>query len=94
MIARDGKAYRVASPMLIANARVLLAAGHRLLEIGADKEVVFDLRSVPEADSSALAVLFGWQRAAVARGASLHIINPTASLLSLAELYGLAESLP
>jgi phospholipid transport system transporter-binding protein len=94
MIVRDDKAYRLVSPMLITNASGLLAAGRRLLDAGTEKEVIFDLKSVQEVDSSALAVLFAWQRSATMRGAVLHINNPPKSLLSLARLYGLVESLP
>ena len=94
MIAKDGRAYRVASPMVIAHARALLAAGRGLLGAETEKDVVLDLAPVQEADSSALAVLFAWQRSATARGTTLRIINPPASLLSLAALYGVAESLP
>jgi phospholipid transport system transporter-binding protein len=92
MIAKDGNAYRVSSPMVIANARALLAAGRDLL--GAETDVSLDLAPVREVDSSALAVLFAWQRSFAARGTTLHVVNPPASLLSLADLYGVAGSLP
>ncbi|MDR0577357.1 MAG: STAS domain-containing protein [Candidatus Accumulibacter sp.] len=94
MIDRDGNTYRVASPMIIANARALLAAGRGLLAAEAEKDVTLDLASVREVDSSALSVLFGLQRAAAARGLALSVANPPASLLSLAGLYGVAGSPP
>ncbi|MDR1934147.1 MAG: STAS domain-containing protein [Candidatus Accumulibacter sp.] len=94
MIARDGSSYRVTLPMVIANARALLEAGRALLSAEAGKDVALDLASVREVDSSALAVLFGWQRSAAARGIALRVSHPPASLLSLAGLYGVAESLP
>ncbi|MDR3221333.1 MAG: STAS domain-containing protein [Candidatus Accumulibacter sp.] len=94
MIDKDGNTYRVSLPMVIANARALLEAGRGLLGAEAEKEVVLDLASVREVDSSALAVLFGWQRFAAARGMALSVANPPASLLSLAGLYGVAGSPP
>jgi phospholipid transport system transporter-binding protein len=94
MIDKDGSTYRVASPMLIANARALLEAGYGLLRVESEKDVLLDLASVKEADSSALAVLFGLQRSAATRGVALRVAHSPASLLSLAGLYGVAESLP
>jgi phospholipid transport system transporter-binding protein len=94
MIDRDGNTYRVASPMLIANARALLEAGRSLLDAETEKEVRLDLALVREADSSALAVLFALRRAAAARGRTLSVVNPPAGFISIAGLYGVAESLP
>jgi phospholipid transport system transporter-binding protein len=94
MIDKDGNNYRVTLPMVIANARALLRAGHALLGAETEKDVLLDLSSVREVDSSAVAVLFGLQRSALARGMVLRVTNPPASLLSLAGLYGVAESLP
>jgi phospholipid transport system transporter-binding protein len=94
MIDKDDNTYRVASPMLIANARALLEAGRGLLDAETEKEARLDLASVREADSSALAVLFALQRAAAARGRTLSVVNPPEGFISLAGLYGVAESLP
>ena len=94
MIDRDGNTYRVTLPMVIPNARALLRAGRALLGVETEKDVLLDLSSVREVDSSAVAVLFGLQGSALARGTALRITNPPASLLSLAGLYGVAESLP
>jgi phospholipid transport system transporter-binding protein len=94
MIDKDGNAYRVAPPMVIANARALLHAGRALLGEETEKDVLLDLDAVREVDSSALAVLFGLQRSARARAMALRVKNPPASLLSLAGLYGVAGSLP
>jgi phospholipid transport system transporter-binding protein len=80
--------------MLIANARALLEAGRALLRAEPEKEIFLDLASVQEVDSSALAVIFGLQRTAVTRGVALRVAHSPASLLSLAGLYGVAESLP
>jgi phospholipid transport system transporter-binding protein len=73
------------------SARALLEAGTAALKPGA---TVFDLSAVKEVDSSCLAVIFGWLRAASAGGKSVTIAHPPASLLSLADLYGVSEMLP
>lgn len=94
MIERNEKRYRVTAAMLIVNARALLEAGRGLLRVESEKEVLLDLEAVQEVDSSGLAVIFGLQRSASTRGTVLRVANPPASLLSLAGLYGVSESLP
>jgi len=81
----------IAGPMNMATARALLERGAAALAAG---ESEFDLSGVDEADSAGLAVLFGWQRAAAAHGRSLRVRHLPASLVSLAEVYGVAELLP
>lgn len=96
MIEQNGSGLRVSGSMLIADAPALLTAGRgflRTLPTGGD-EVVFDLAAVTEADSSALGVIFGLQRSARERGLALRLVNPPAGLLSLASLYGVADTLP
>lgn len=90
MIECSGDSLRVTEPMVIANARELLLRGQEALA-GVAR---VDLADVPEADSSALTVLFAWMRRAQAQGRSLSFLNPPASLLSLASLYGVADLLP
>ncbi|MBS1172955.1 MAG: putative binding protein (contains domain) [Proteobacteria bacterium] len=91
MMQRTGDRVEVSGAMTLVNARLLLDLGVKQLEDGAE---VFDLASVRELDSASIAVLFGWQRAAAAAGKSVRILNPPRNLLSLAELYGVAELLP
>ena len=96
MIEQNGNGLRVSGSMLIADAPALLAAGRgflRSLPAGAN-EVIFDLEAVAEADSSALGVVFGLQRSARERGLALRLVNPPAGLLSLASLYGVADTFP
>ncbi len=81
----------VSGDMTLETAPALLAAGVAALT---EAESVFDLAAVTEVDSSGLAVLFGWQRAAQAQGKTLKVTNPPASLVSLAEVYGTTELLP
>ena len=91
MIERTGGSLRVTTPMVTGNASALLEAGRSHLQAG---EVVFDLSAVEEADSSALALVFAWQRSARERGATLRIRHAPASMLSLAALYGVSDFLP
>lgn len=86
---REG-ALRVTAPMLISNADGLLAAGRSAFR-GAGQ--VVDLAAVNEVDSSALAVLLGWLRAAQAAQCELRVINAPAGLRALADLYGIDEIL-
>lgn len=90
-VRRDGGGLAVSGDMTLETAAGLLASG--LAEITA-AEPAIDLSAVSNIDSSSLAVLFGWQRAAQAQGKSLRLINPPASLLSLAEVYGVSGLLP
>jgi phospholipid transport system transporter-binding protein len=91
MIEREGARLVVAAPMVMANGRALLAAGCAALQPG---EQVFDLARVGEADSSALAVMLGWVRAAELSRSTLRFAGIPAGVSSLAELYGVAELLP
>lgn len=56
-------------------------------------QTVFDLASLGVADSSAVAVLLAWKRAARKTGAPLSYVNIPAGLQSLAVLYGVDEFL-
>lgn len=89
MIDGNASPYRVSGPMTYETAAALLTRGKTLLNNGPQ---VFDLAEVTAADSSALAVLLGWQRAA-SQG-HLQLANLPANIRSLAELYGVAELLP
>jgi len=84
-------AARVQGDMTLENATALLAEGSHLVRQGATH---FDLSGVNAIDSSGLAVLFGWLRAAQAEGKTLTIANPPPSLRSLAEVYGVIDLLP
>src|SRR6186997_1362363 len=69
----------------VQNAKAVLDQGLAAIKAG---QTVFDLASVQQADSSAVAVLLAWKRAARKAGAALSYINLPASLTSLAALYG------
>lgn len=86
----DGGAL-IQGDMTLENASALLAAGVSAVKQGTTH---FDLSGVGAIDSSGLAVLFGWLRAAQAEGRQVTIANPPPSLKSLAEVYGVADLLP
>ena len=95
MIEQAKGGLRVTAPMVIANARTLLETGERLLRsVERSAQAVIDLAEVREVDSSALSVVFAWQRKAGQRDIKLRITNPPASMISLAALYGVSELLP
>ncbi|RZF28721.1 STAS domain-containing protein [Paraburkholderia sp. UYCP14C] len=68
-----------------ASAKAALAAGLQRIAAGAGG---VDCAPLTQFDSSALAVLLAWVRAAATRGASFEIINLPAGLASLAQAYG------
>ncbi len=68
-----------------ASAKAALAAGLASIEAGATG---VDCSPLAEFDSSALAVLLAWRRAAETRGSVFEIANLPAGLASLAEAYG------
>jgi phospholipid transport system transporter-binding protein len=80
-----------ASEIGMGNAAEVAAAGIEAIRSG---DVEFDLSSVQTCDSSAVAVLLAWQREAQATGAALRLSAIPADLLSLANLYGVANLLP
>lgn len=95
MIEQSGDSLRITVPMVIANASALLEAGRKCLQAAAPSgAALFDLSAVTEADSSALTLVFAWLRSARELGATLRISHPPASMISLAELYGVSDFLP
>ena len=85
----------ITGAMLIGNANALLEDGRKLMTSGKlSGEVVFDLAGVKETDSSALSVLLSLMRTARAQGMRLRITHPPASILSLAQTYGISDLLP
>lgn len=91
MIEREGGCLAVKVPLIMANARGLLEAGRAALQPG---EQVFDFSAVDEADSSAIAIMLGWLRAAEAARSTIKFAHIPAGVRSLAELYGVTELLP
>ena len=71
--------------LTVQNAKAALEQGLAAIKAG---QTVFDLGTVQVADSSAVAVLLEWKRAARKAGAALSYTNLPAGLQSLAALYG------
>ncbi|WP_310632570.1 STAS domain-containing protein [Paraburkholderia sp.] len=67
------------------SAKAALSAGLAQIASGA---TAVDCAPLTQFDSSALAVLLAWQRAATQRGATLSVVNLPAALASLARAYG------
>lgn len=76
--------------LTVANAKAALAQGVAAIQAG---KTTFDLASVKLTDSSAVAVLLAWQRAARKAGKQVKYVNLPPSLSSLADLYGVDELL-
>ena len=91
MIRIAGDCVEVSGPMTQSDAAALLAEGAAAIAANA---AIFDLAAVTEMDSSCLAVVFGWMRAAKAGGKTLRLLNPPQNLLSLAAVYDVADLLP
>ena len=73
------------------NATALLQQGEAAIRGG---ESHFDLSNVQRCDSSAVALLLAWERAARERGMRLGFAGIPASLRSLAKLYGVDVLIP
>lgn len=77
--------FEAGSSLTVASAKSALADGLARIDAGA---TAVDCAALTQFDSSALAVLLAWQRAAKARGATLDILNLPQKLASLARAYG------
>ncbi|MBU3696466.1 lipid asymmetry maintenance protein MlaB [Dechloromonas sp.] len=91
MIVSEAGRLVITVPMVMDNARGLLDAGRRLLQPG---EQVFDFSRIAVADSSAVAVMLGWLRAADQSRSTLTFAEIPSGVRSLAELYGVTDLLP
>lgn len=67
------------------NAAALLESGVAAIRGG---DAHFDLSTVTQVDSAAVALLLAWKREAQARNAELKVINVPPALVNLANLYG------
>lgn len=88
MIDVNGSVLALSGPVTIATHVALrsTAASH----IGQSDWTV-DWTKVTEVDSSALSLIFAWQRMSLAANKSVRNLNLPANLQSLAELYGVAD---
>lgn len=86
---RDGQLF-VSGAMNQHTASLLLPAGEALVR-QADR--VLDLSGISVVDSSAIALLLGWIRAARSAGRQLSIVESPRAIISLASLYGVTSLL-
>ncbi|CAB3790396.1 hypothetical protein LMG28688_03106 [Paraburkholderia caffeinitolerans] len=77
--------FAIGATLNLESAKTALSAG--LAQIAAGASVV-DCAPLTQFDSSALAVLIAWQRAARERGVTLNVLNLPTALASLARAYG------
>ncbi|QSN60994.1 lipid asymmetry maintenance protein MlaB [Caballeronia sp. M1242] len=80
-----GGRFQTAASLTHESAKAALEAGLSRIAAGATE---VDCAPLRQFDSSALAVLLAWQRAATARRAALGIVNIPSGLASLAQAYG------
>lgn len=83
--------FQPAPSLTVANARNMLAEGHKAI---GDGQHVIDFSGLLTVDSAAVAVLLAWQRDARTRSIVLSFINVPTMLQHLTELYGVTELLP
>jgi phospholipid transport system transporter-binding protein len=86
----SGPLLKVRGAMTLTQACALEESGFAGLQGGA---VTVDLSAATEIDSSALAVLFSWQRTQQRRGGSLGIVAAPEALQTLARVYGVTDQL-
>lgn len=82
---------RVRGSVKIGNAQHLADAGALLIKQAGP--VTVDLAAATEVDSSALAVLFAWQRVQQMNATTLSVRSAPESLQSLAKVYGVSDQL-
>ncbi|MBS0309488.1 MAG: STAS domain-containing protein [Proteobacteria bacterium] len=82
--------FRPATILTTATIQPICAAGLAAIKAG---QSTIDLSDVNTVDSSAVAALIAWRRAALQQGKVLSFTNLPANLHSLAALYGVADLL-
>ncbi|WP_250465819.1 MULTISPECIES: STAS domain-containing protein [unclassified Caballeronia] len=80
-----GGRFQTAATLTHKSAKAALDAGLSRIAAGATE---VDCAPLTHFDSSALAVLLAWQRAATERGTALGVVNVPSKLASLAQAYG------
>lgn len=81
----------VSGPLTIATVPALFATGLQHLT---SEDMLVDFSGVEAVDSAAISLLLGWLRAAQRSQHTLSVSGLPDDLLSLAQLYGVAELLP
>lgn len=91
MIEKEAERLMLSGNLTMATVPALYKTGMQILT---DGDLLVDLAQVASVDSAAVSMLLSWSRAAQAKQRSLRVENLPADLLSLANLYGVAEMLP
>lgn len=91
MMAREGDGMVLSGRLTMSTVPALYQTGLKHL---ATEDLLVDFSKVEAVDSAAISMLLGWSRAAQANKRSLHVTGLPEDLLSLANLYGVAEMLP
>lgn len=91
MISREGDSLVLSGRLTMSTVPALYEAGLKHL---ATEDLLVDFSKVEAVDSAAVSMLLGWSRAAQSSKRSLRVANMPDDLLSLANLYGVAEMLP
>ena len=86
----DENVLQVSGRLTIDTATALFNKGLQLTE---GKELIIDLAKVEAVDSSAVSLMLSWLRTAQRKQAKLSFVNVPENLQSLANLYGVSESL-
>lgn len=91
MITISGQTISLSGHLTITNATGIYTQGMQALTVG---NWQIDCSKLESVDSSAVALLLAWLRAAQAKNCQLSVSGLSKSLLSLASLYGVEEMLP
>lgn len=91
MIRREGDQVHVSGRLTMETATALFKSG---LQPNGQAALVVDMSGVEAVDSAAVSLMLAWLREARHNGIGLTFSNIPDNLLSLAHLYGVAESLP
>lgn len=91
MITRDGDTLHVAGDLTMHSVASLFQQG---LQASGTNSLVIDLAQVKNVDSAAVSLMLAWVRAAQRDKIKLSFLHLPQNLLSLAHLYGVANSLP
>ncbi|HEU4708823.1 MAG TPA: STAS domain-containing protein [Methylophilaceae bacterium] len=88
-IVQEGNCWRVSGPMTVEKVNALLEESGAL---AMPSEI--DLDQVSEVDTTAISMLFEWQRKAQAQNNKITFLNLPDNLVSLARLYGVSDLIP
>lgn len=80
--------FELGKELTLANAMSVAQAGSNAIAQGQSK---IDLSPLATVDSSAVAVLLGWQRAAKVAGCALQFVGFSPDMISLMTLYGVTD---